>query len=123
MALSFIYSASAVLFLWGLSHIIPTPAVVRGFGALSPDNRRILLMEWVAEGLALCFIAVLTAAVAFLRGFNETSVLVFRLCSGMLVLMALWTLFTGARTSVLPIKICPFVKTACAAAIYASTLL
>jgi hypothetical protein len=28
----------------------------------------------------------------------------------MLILMAGWTAVTGARTSIIPIKICPFVK-------------
>lgn len=44
---------SAIPILWGVAHIIPTKVVVAGLGPLSPDIRRILTMEWVAEGLAL----------------------------------------------------------------------
>jgi len=118
-----LYTASILIFGWGIAHIVPTRAVVKGFGRLSPDNRRIILMEWVAESWALAFLGLLTGLVGVLRGFNPTSVLVFRLCAGMLILMALWTLFTGARTSILPIKFCPAVKTLCAALIFLSTVL
>ncbi len=123
MPATLLYLASVVLLVWGIAHIVPTRAVVKGFGPLSSDNQKIILMEWVAEGLTLSFIGALVAIVALRQGLNPTSVLVFRLCAAMLILMAFWTLFTGARTSILPIKICPFVKTACAALIYTATVL
>ncbi len=53
------YTGSAVIFLWGVGHLIPTPGIVKGFGPLSEDNRRIITMEWIAEGMTLCFIGVL----------------------------------------------------------------
>jgi hypothetical protein len=123
MPATLLYLASVVLLVWGIAHIVPTRAVVKGFGPLSSDNQKIILMEWVAEGLTLSFIGALVAIVALRQGLNPTSVLVCRLCAARLILMAFWTLFTGARTSILPIKICPFVKTACAALIYTATVL
>ena len=51
-----LYVGSIVILLWGISHIVPTPGVVEGFGPISQDNRLIITMEWVAEGLTLCFV-------------------------------------------------------------------
>ena len=34
-----LYLGAAILFVWGVAHIIPTRNVVAGFGALSDDNR------------------------------------------------------------------------------------
>lgn len=103
---------SAVAMVWGIAHIVPVGAVVRGFGSLSDDNRRIVLMEWIAEGCTLVFIGVLSAAVT-LSGGSEgcTKGIVYVLSSAMLFGMAVLTLFTGARTSSMPMKLCPAVKT------------
>jgi len=118
-----LYISSGLILAWGISHIFPTPAVVKGFEPLTPDNRRIITMEWVAEGLTLVFIGLLVGLVEWLYGLNPVSVFVFRFCAGMLFVMALWTLLTGAQTSILPIKICPLVKTICAALIFLATVL
>ena len=48
-----LYIGSFVIILWGASHIVPTKSVVEGFGAITEENRLIITMEWVAEGLAL----------------------------------------------------------------------
>ncbi|HEX9896216.1 MAG TPA: hypothetical protein VGA85_00950 [Dehalococcoidales bacterium] len=107
-----LYIGSAVIFVWGIAHIIPTKSVVNGFGAISTDNKRIITMEWIAEGLALCFIGVLVFLVTILtESHDQTAFIVYRASAVMLVIMAGLTLFTGARTSIIPIKICPVVKT------------
>lgn len=102
---------SVLIVLWGAAHIMPTKKVVTGFGDISRDNRLIITMEWIAEGAALFFIGALVLVLSLL-GYENTDagLLVIRLCSAMLVVMAVLTLLTGARTSVIPIKICPFVK-------------
>jgi hypothetical protein len=67
----------------------------------------------VAEGLTLCFIGALVLSVTLLaRSANPASVIVYRASAVMLLIMAIWTGLTGARTSIIPIKICPTVKTA-----------
>ena len=110
-----LYIGSAVITLWGISHIVPTKAVVDGFGSISQDNRRIITMEWIAEGLTLCFIGVLVFLVTILTDSrSQAAIIVYRASTVMLVVMAGLTLFTGARTKVIAIKICPFVKTAVA---------
>jgi hypothetical protein len=110
-----LYVGSIVIFLWGISHIVPTRGVVEGFEPITEDNRLIITMEWVAEGLTLCFIGLLVLYVTLRGGTaNPVSVVVFRAAAVMLLLMAVWTGLTGARTSIVPIKICPIVKTAVA---------
>ena len=44
---------------WGIAHLSPTKAVVAGFGEISIDNRRIITMEWITEGVALIFLGAL----------------------------------------------------------------
>ena len=106
---------SIVIFVWGVSHIVPTPGVVEGFEPITEENRLIITMEWVAEGLTLCFIGALVLYVTFQAGAaNPVSVMVYRAAAVMLLIMAVWTGLTGARTSIIPIKICPIVKTAVA---------
>lgn len=119
-----LYAGSALIIVWGIAHIVPTRPVVAGFGSLSMDNQRILTMEWVAEGLALSFIGVLALLVTLQSGpANPVATLVYRTCAAMLVLMAGWTLVTGSRTSIVPIKICPFVKTTAALLLVLGTIL
>jgi hypothetical protein len=110
-----LYAGSIIIAIWGIAHIIPTKAVVTGFGKLSQDNARIITMEWIAEGLTLVFIGLLTLTVTAAAGRgNPGAVVVYRGCAVMLVVMAGLTLATGARTKVIAIKICPFVKAAVA---------
>ena len=107
-----LYIGSAILIVWGIAHIIPTKSVVNGFGAISEDNKRIITMEWVAEGLTLCFIGLLVLFVTILGDSpNDASLIVYRASAAMLIAMAAWTALTGARTPIIPIKLCPFVKT------------
>jgi hypothetical protein len=110
-----LYAGSIVILLWGVAHIVPTKSVVNGFGPISEDNKRIITMEWVAEGLTLCFIGLLVLFITILGGSQaQVSIIVYRAVAFMLLIMAGWTFFTGARTSIVPIKICPIVKTAVA---------
>jgi hypothetical protein len=110
-----VYLGGALITAWGIAHIAPTRGVVAGFGAISQDNRQIILMEWAAEGLTLAFIGLLVMLVTAIHGSeNSVSLTVYRISAVMLLVMAGWTLLTGARTSIVPIKVCPAVKTAVA---------
>ena len=96
--------------------MIPTRSVVDGFGELSTENRRILTMEWMAEGLTLCFLGVLAALVPLVDGLAvPVGRAVLRAVAAMLFVMAALTAATGARTSVGPIRACPVVKSVVAA--------
>jgi hypothetical protein len=117
-----LYIGSAVIFLWGVGHLIPTRNVVADFGEISIDNRRIITMEWLIEGLALCFLGLLVAISAAVLGPQEFATqLISRLAGGMLLALAGVSLFTGARTPVLPMKLCPVVKTAVATMFFIAT--
>lgn len=113
MVLRYVFTIFGALIItfWGIAHLFPTKSVVKGFGSISLDNQRIITMEWIAEGLTLCFIGLLVLVVTSFAGpQNLVSVLVYRASGWMLVVMAGLTLLTGARTSITPIKICPLVK-------------
>ena len=96
----------------GVAHIVSTKAVVTDFGAISEDNKRIITMESIAEGLTLCFLGVIGLLITIL-GDPESGVsrTVLWASGVMLLVMAMLTTMTGARTSILPYKICPAVKT------------
>jgi len=118
-----LYVGSIVITVWGVAHIVPTKSVVSGFGAISKDNKRIITMEWIAEGLTLCFIGLLVLFITISGGpQNSVSTNVYRISALMLLVMAGLSLFTGARTSILPIKICPIVKTGVAILFLLGTL-
>jgi len=79
-------------------------------------------MEWAAEGMTLVFIGFLAILVMAESGLkNPVTLVVIRACAIMLLVLAGLSAMTGARTSVLPMKICPFVKTACAVLLIVGT--
>ena len=117
-----LYAGAGVIFLWGAAHVAPTRGVVAGFGELSPDNRRIITMEWVAEGLALCFVGVLVFLTRILLN-GEAGRVVYLASAAFLLVLAVLSSFTGARTSIVPMKLCPYVKTTAAAAFILGTFL
>ncbi|MBO0684015.1 MAG: hypothetical protein J2P45_12715 [Candidatus Dormibacteraeota bacterium] len=117
------YAAAAVAFGWGVAHLVPTRAAISGFGELAVGNRRILAMEWVAEGLTLIFIGVLAALAGSVgAGTNQLAVAIKAAAAGMLVAMAVLTASTGARTEVVFFRICPLVKAAAALLLVASII-
>ena len=106
-----IYIGAALTALWGIAHLIPTKNVVKGFGELSNDNRNIITMEWIVEGVSLIFIGVLVALVAFIDPVAASSWAVFMISIIMLLVMAIVSMFTGFKVKMLPFKLCPFIFT------------
>ena len=114
-----LYGGSAIIIIWGIAHLIPTGAIVKGFGEISEDNKKIIAMESIAEGITLCFLGILVILVTALGDLqSQTASIVYFSVVAMLLLMAVLTILTGARTSLLPYKICPFVKTLVAILIF-----
>jgi hypothetical protein len=121
MADAFALIAAGIVFLWGVSHIIPTEQVVAGFGDITQDNRRIITMEWVAEGLSFVFVAALIVAVTWSSSTLEAAKdLVYRVSSAFLITIGIWTAMTGARTGVIWFKACPVVMTVSAGLLIAA---
>lgn len=106
-----LYAGALIISGWGIGHLMPTRNVVTGFGTLSADNRRILMMEWLMEGLTLVFIGLLVAALTALHGHAHAAARdVYRLAALMLLVMAGVSYFTGARTAIVPMRLCPYIK-------------
>jgi hypothetical protein len=106
-AYAYLFVASALVAVWGVMHLVKTGPVVAGFEPLSDDNRLVLRMEWILEGVVLVFVAVLVTAVTVVLGPEpQASTLVYYLTSGLLVVMAVVSSLTGARATLLPYKLC-----------------
>jgi len=114
-----VYAGAALVSAWGVAHALPVGRVVPGFEPLTDDNRRVLTMVWIAEALTLVFVGVVAALAAQAAAAGEhTGRVVCSACAGMLVVSAAWTRATGGRTKILPMRLCPLVKTAAAALIW-----
>ncbi len=106
-----LYIASALTILWGIAHLFPTESIVRGFGDISTDNKRIVYMEWIVEGACLIFIGVLITAVTFVDSSSTVSKTVYWICFIMLNSLSLISLFTGFKIKFLPFRLCPIIFT------------
>jgi hypothetical protein len=104
-----LYVASALTGLWGIAHLFATRGVVRGFGELTADNRRILTMEWIVEGVALVSTAAFVAVATAIDSQAAVSGAVYVVAIATLVVLALVSLFTGFRVRFLPFRLCPFI--------------
>ena len=65
-----IFIGSALPLLWGVSHLFPTKNVVQDFGDISADNKNIIAMEWITEGVALIFIRLRHSSLQLVAGMN-----------------------------------------------------
>ena len=119
-----LYVGAVIVFFWGVAHIaIPTKNVIAGFGPLTEDNERILKMEWIMEGLTLAFIGTLVSYLTFMKGTDDAAaIIVYRASGMMLFVMAGVSIFTGARTSILPMKLCPAIFTLTAMFFWLATI-
>ena len=104
-------SSSVLLLFWGIAHLIPINSVVKKFGDISEDNKRILTMEWITEGLALLFIAVVIATLTLLDDRSMISTTIYVQCIVMLNVLSVVSLFTGFKVKFLPYKLCPLIFT------------
>lgn len=117
-----LYLGAALTALWGIAHLFPTGSVVKGFGAISADNQRIITMEWIVEGISLIFIGLLLTSVTLIDPMSAVSKAVFLLSSIGLFVLAAVSFFTGFKVNFLPFKLCPFIFTASALLILAGGL-
>lgn len=109
-----IYAGAALPLLWGLAHLFPTSSIVRGFGDISRDNRNIIAMEWIIEGIALIFIGVLVATITYVDPSGTVSGAAYVLSGIVLMSLAVVSLLTGFRVRFLPFRLCPIVFTSSA---------
>lgn len=109
-----LYLGSFFIVFWGIAHLFPTKNVVTGFGEISIDNKRIITMEWIIEGIALIFIGSINALVTLIDYASIISRAIYLSSSFALIILALISLFTGFKISFLPFKLCPVIFTASA---------
>ncbi len=112
-----LYIASTVTATWGVAHLFATRGVVAGFGQLTPDNRRIITMEWIVEGVALVSTAGFVAAATAIQPDSTVASAVYAVATATLIALAMVSLFTGFRIAFLPFRLCPFIFGASAALI------
>lgn len=119
-----LYASAILVAFWGIAHIFPTKGVVESFGDISLDNKRIITMEWVVEGINLAFVGFLIILVTVTTSpDNEVSRLVYLSAAGLLIILAVWHSLTGARTKAIPMKLCPFIFSTGALLLVLGTLL
>jgi hypothetical protein len=106
-----LYLAAALTGLWGIAHLFAARGVVAGFGELTTDNRRIITMEWIVEGVALVSLASLVAAVTAVDTAAAASSAAYAVAIATLLVLALVSLATGFRIAFLPFRLCPFIFT------------
>jgi hypothetical protein len=111
MQVFLLFLGALLLIIWGIAHLFPTKNVVAGFGDITEDNRRIITMEWIIEGIALIFIGTLVAIVTYIDPQNVVSKAVYIVSTTGLLALALISLFTGFKISFLPFRLCPFIFT------------
>lgn len=102
------YLGAALITAWGTAHAIPTRQVLAGFNPITPDNRRIIQQEWLAEAFTMWGLAAVIIAATAAGGTNaDIRAWVYRAAAALLIALAAVTALTGARTPVIWFKICP----------------
>ena len=103
------YIAGLFTLLWGIAHLFPTAGIVKDFGDISLDNKLIITMEWIIEGFTLIFLGILTMVVTKSETKSKLAKNVFTLITGMLISMAILSIFSGFRVNFIPFKLCPII--------------
>jgi len=106
-----LYVGSSLVTLWGIAHVFPTQGVVKDFGDITEDNKRIITMEWLMEAVLMITIGVFVIVVTAIDNTSDEAIAVYSVASGSLVVMAVISLFTGSRIAFLPFRLCPVIFT------------
>ena len=107
-----LYIGAIIVIFWGISHLMFTVGVVKNFGEISKNNRLVITMEWIMEGLLMIFISLLIVLITILGGAsNPVSIYVYWISAIMLFIMAIVSILTGARVNFPPYRLCPIIFT------------
>lgn len=102
------YFGGGITLIWGTAHLFPTQSVVKGFGEISNDNKHIITMEWINEGVALIFIGIVVIGITIIEPTNSSAAFVYFSSVVILLTLAAISLFTGHKVNFLPFKLCPY---------------
>lgn len=117
------YLAGLMLVVWGVAHVAATRAVLSLYGELSTDNRRVWVMEWVAEGFTHVFVGLLVVVITAIEGAGESgATVVYRSCAAFELVLVGWTAATGARTPYIWYRICLVVLSVVAGLLLAASI-
>lgn len=105
------YIGAGLTALWGITHLFPTKNVVANFGDISEDNRNIIMMEWIVEGVALIFMGALVATVTVVDAVSPVTHSVYWLVVIGLNALSVVSLSTGFKVNFIPFKLCPVIFT------------
>jgi hypothetical protein len=109
-----LYTSGILILFWGITHFPPTAITVRDFGDITFNNKLIITMEWIVEGLTLIFIGILIIVVTRIETESKLARAVYFLITGMLFSLAILSIFTRFRIDFLPFKLCPVIFSASA---------
>ena len=118
-----LYVGAGLTAIWGIAHLFATKSVVKGFGDISADNKNIITMEWIVEGVSLIFIGTLVALVTVVNPLNNVSLVVYTCSAICLIVLALVSIYTGFKVKFLPFRLCPFIFTISAVFILVGTFM
>lgn len=104
-----LYLAGILTILWGIAHLFPTAGVVEDFGDISNDNKLIITMEWIIEGISLIFLGLLTIVVTLIDTESMLAKTIYVLIICMLFTLTVLSLLTGFQVNFLPFKLCPII--------------
>ena len=104
----FSISGAALTIIWGVAHLFPTNNVIKNFGEISEDNKRILRMEWINEGLTLIFLGSVIIAAIIVKKIDVVKFLSISVIV-MLLSMSVLSLFTGVKNKFIVYKLCPII--------------
>jgi hypothetical protein len=121
--ITLLWIGSLLPILWGVAHLFPTGSVVKGFGSISEDNRRIITMEWITEGVALVFIGSVALTATIVDPAAPVSSALYWVSVAALNVLSIVSLFTGFRINFLPFRLCPAIFTGSSVLIALGTLL
>ena len=106
-----LYIGAILPIFWGMAHLFPTRSVVEGFGEISLDNKRIITMEWIIEGVSLIFIGIAVGSATYLDHTDVIAIAVYWISFIMLNTLSVISLFTGFKVNFIPYKLCPLIFT------------
>jgi hypothetical protein len=104
-----LFTGALFLLFWGVAHLFPTKNVVDGFGSISLDNKRIITMEWIIEGVALIFLAIIIASATYIDYTSPVSKIIYLIAVAMLAVLTVVSFLTGFKVNFLPYKLCPVI--------------
>ncbi len=106
-----LYSGSLLIIIWGITHLIPTKSMLKVFGELSGDNNKIVMMEWIVEGISIISIGILVIIVTSVAGAEKVGSRIVFISSGvMLLILTLWSLSKISTKSTKTMKACLVIK-------------